>query len=768
MDRQRGSLPELRKAQMNMPAGMDRASTEGTALDRRQFLFTAALVGGSLVLKCATPLDEVLAAAEPQATKLLPLNAWLKIGTDDSVTIVVSQAEMGQGISTTMPAIIADELGADWSRVRFENSPTDPAYRNPRINWQFTGNSESTTAFFDLMRRMGASAREMLIATAAQRWKVDPATCRAEAGKVIQTKSRRSARFGDLVDAAATLTPPANPPLKNEKDWTLIGKSVPRVENPSKVDGSAIFGIDFKLPGLVHAAVRQCPVFGGDVASFDRSSIAGLPGIIDVVRIPNGIAVVAGTYWQAKTSLHALRVEFSEGPNAAVSTSTLRDDYRRAMEGNEWLLVHVEGNADALHHEYHNVPLDKDTMPARSYASTGAETYPTIYSQEYESQFMAHATMEPMNCTARVAGDTVEIWGPTQGQELTRLTLASVFQLPKEKIEVSRTLLGGGFGRRLVADFALQAGLISKAVGKPVKVVWSREEDMQHDIYRPATLHRITAGINEFGSLRAISHRLVSPSILQYVFAPAVTDVYDPSCLEGLVETHYDIPNIRVDFKLLHVPVPTSVLRTTGYGPNIFALESFVDELANNKGIDPYHFRRDLLAKSPRSLAVLDLAADKSNWNTPAPKGHCRGIAYAEAFQTHTAHVVELSVSRDRQVKIHKVICVADPGTVLDPDITANSLEGGIAWGLSVAFKSEITFDRGRTVQSNWDDYPILRMPEMPPVEIYLINSGARPLGGTGEVGPVTVLPAIANAIFAATNNRFRSLPLSRHGFSIA
>jgi len=437
------------------------------------------------------------------------------------------------------------------------------------------------------------------------------------------------------------------------------------------------------------------------------------------------------------------------------------------MEGSECLLVHAEGNADALHHDYPNVPLDKNVLPATS-ASAPRETYPTVYSAEYESQFLAHATMEPMNCTARVAGDRVDIWAPTQGQEKTRLTLAGAFNLPKENVQVSRTLLGGGFGRRLIADFALQAALISKAVGRPAKVIWSREEDMQHDIYRPATLHRITAGIDEYGKLRAIAHRLVSPSILQYVFPPAVTDVYDPSCLEGLLESHYEIPNIRVDFKLLHVPVPTSVLRTTGYGPNIFALESFVDELASKKGIDGYHYRRDLLAKSPRSLAVLDLAAIKSNWDTPAPQGHYRGMAYTEAFQTHIAHVVELSVSKDRQVRIHRVVCVADPGTALDPDITTNSLEGGVAWGLSCAFKSEITFDKGRTVQSNYHDYSILRMPEMPPVEVHLINSGARPLGGTGEVGPVTLLPAITNAIFAATEARFRSLPLSKHGFSLA
>jgi len=737
-------------------------------LDRRRFLITASLAGGALLLKCAVRPEEAFASEQSATAKVIPLNAWLKIGTDDSVTIVVSQAEMGQGIRTTLPAIIAEELGADWSRVRLEESPTDPAYRNPRVNWQFTGNSESTPSFFELMRQMGASAREMLIAAAAQKWRVDPATCHTEAGKVLHKNSRRGAKFGDLVEAASKITPPAKPPLKSEKDWTLLGKSLPRVENPSKIDGSAIFGLDFTLPGMAYAAVKHCPVFGGDVASFDRSSIAGFPGIIDVVKIPNGVAVVAESYWQAKSALDALNVTFNEGPAANVSSNSLRDDYRRAMDGNDWLLVHAEGNPDALHHDYPSVPLAKDTVPANA-SDAAKETYPTVFSQEYESQFLAHATMEPMNCTARVSGDTVEIWAPTQGQEITRLTLAGAFQLPKENIQVSRTLLGGGFGRRLVAfDFALQSALLSKAVGRPVKVIWSREEDLQHDIYRPATMHRITAGINEYGKLRAISHRLVSPSILQYVFAPAVTDVYDPSCLEGILETHYEIPNIRVDFKLLHVPVPTSVLRTTGYGPNIFAFESFIDELASHKGTDPYRYRRDLLANSPRSLAVLDLVAQKSNWDTPAPKGNYRGIAYADAFGTHIAHVVELSVSKDRQVKIHKVICAADPGTVLNPDITANSLEGGIAWGLSCAFKSEITFERGRAMQSNYHDYLIARMPEMPPVEVHLISSGARPLGGVGEVGPVTLLPAIANAIFAATETRFRSLPLSKQGFSLA
>jgi len=374
---------------------VEQAEINHEQVNRRQFLITAGLAGGGLLLKCSLHPTEVLASESVEAAKAIPLNAWLKIGTDDSVTIMVSQAEMGQGIRTTLPAVLAEELGSDWSRVRLEDSPTDPAYRNPRINWQFTGNSESTPSFFELMCQMGASAREMLIGAAAQKWNVDPATCRTETGKVIHMNARRGARFGDLVEAAAKITPLAKSTLKSEKDWWLLGRSLGRVENPSKVDGSAIFGLDFTLPGLVHAVVRQCPIFGGDVVSFDCSSIAGFPDIIDVVRIPNGIAVVAETYWQARSALDALNVTFNEGPSASVSIDTLRDDYRRAMEGSDWLLVHVDGNADALHHEYPNVPLDKNTIPA-AVANLARETYPTIFSQEYESPFLAHATMEPM------------------------------------------------------------------------------------------------------------------------------------------------------------------------------------------------------------------------------------------------------------------------------------------------------------------------------------------------------------------------------------
>jgi isoquinoline 1-oxidoreductase subunit beta len=394
--------------------------------------------------------------------------------------------------------------------------------------------------------------------------------------------------------------------------------------------------------------------------------------------------------------------------------------------------------------------------------------FATTFSEDYESQFLAHATMEPMNCTAHVTADRCEVWAPTQGQELTQMVLAQTLNLPKEKVVINRTLLGGGFGRRLVADFVVQAALVSKAVGQPVKLIWSREEDLQHDIYRPAVLHRLTAGIDELGRLQALDHKLVSPSILQFVYPPAVTATFDPSCCEGVLESRYHIPRSRVDFKLLTVGVPTSVMRTTGYGPNIFAFESFVDELAHRKGQDPYRYRRDRLAGDARALRVLDLAAQKAGWDAAAPAGHSRGIAFCEAFRTVIAHVVEISMPEPRAVRIHRVVCAVDPGTVLDPGISANSIEGGVAWGLSCAFASEITFEGGRVVQSNFHDYRVLRMPEMPRVEVHFVNSGARPLGGIGEVGPVTVLPALTNAIHAATGTRYRSLPLSRHGLRIA
>jgi len=739
-------------------------------ITRRTFLEGAGKTGAALIVGCFFDgTIGALNAAAVAAGQDQTLNAWVRVSSDDKVTIVVSQAEMGQGIMSTLPVVLAEELGADWDRVHLENSPAAEAYRNPRINWQFTGNSESTSSFFELMRQVGASAREMLISAAADRWHVASSSCFAEKGAVVHRPSGRKLSFGQLAAAASNKQPPKNPPLKPQSEWKLLGKPLPKVDVPSKVDGSAIFGLDFKLPGMVYAAVRNCPVFTGKLKSFDRSSIAGFPGVIDVAPVPSGVAVVALTYWEAKKALDALHVAWDEGPDAGFSMQTILEQYRESLSGQDWLLVREVGNPDAIPHSYPNKRLPGTSTPSPTSAATTPVAFAKLYSAEYEAQFLAHATMEPMNATARVTSEGCEVWAPTQGQELAQLSIMQALNLPKDKVKINRTMLGGGFGRRLVADFVLQAAVAAKAVGKPVKVIWSREEDMRHDYYRPAVCQRITMGIDSDGKIVAASHQLVSPSILQHVSQVSVTDEFDPSCIEGLNESRYKIPNVRVDFHLLKLGVPasTSVLRTTGYGPNIFAFESFIDEIAHTTGKDPYQYRRELLRDDARALAVLDLAAEKSRWSTAAAPGVYRGIAFADAFQTLICHVVELSVAGN-EVKIHRVVSAVDCGTTLNPNISASNIEGGVAWGLSVAFKSEISFDHGRTVQSNFHDYEILRLSEMPPVEVYFVESGARPLGGTGEVGPVTIVPAVYSAIFAATGKRYRSLPLSRHGLRIA
>jgi isoquinoline 1-oxidoreductase subunit beta len=719
-------------------------------ISRRLFLSASiAASGGLLVGYSVSPSSELAAsshAAKNQSQDDIPLNAWIRISPNDEVTLISSQSEMGQGIMTTLPAVLAEELCADWTRIKVEFSSVAPAYRNPRINWQFTGNSESTTGFFELMRTMGASAREMLIAAAAKRWGVKPEECYADNGRVIHRSSNRAFKFGEIAEDAARITPPQSPKLKPQSEWKLLGRSLNRVELASKLNGTAIFGLDISVPGMVHAAVMQSPVHGGTVKDFDKQSIMNLPGVIDVVVIPNGVAVVATQYWQARQALKSLKVVFDGGANSGISTETLEKQYRAALDGNSWKTVRTEGDG-----------LRSEDMSGK---------FPEIFAQEYESQFLAHATMEPMNCTAHVTDDSCTVWGPLQGPELAKIVLSGLLKLAPEKVTINRTLLGGGFGRRLLVDFVVQAAMVSKAVNRPAKVIWSREEDLQHDVYRPATLNRVTAALDKTKRPVAIAHKVVSPSILQFVYASAVTEDNDPSCLEGLMETHYEIPSQRVDFKLLKVGVPTSVLRTTGYGPNTFASESFIDELAFKAKKDPFEFRLGLL-KDERSRRVLATLVEKSEWKNRSPKGVARGMAYAEAFRTHIGHVVELSV-KENLVKIHRITCVIDCGIALDPEICKNSIEGGTVWGLGVAFKSNITFSGGYTNESNFHDYEIAQMAETPPIEVHIVNSGStKTLGGTGEVGPVTLVPAVANAIFAATGKRYRSLPLSRHGLKL-
>jgi isoquinoline 1-oxidoreductase subunit beta len=723
-----------------------------TVLGRRDFL--RAIGGGSLWIGFCAPLRAAklsspapVEAARGEAT----VTAWVRIGDDNQVTIIASQAELGQGISTTLPAILADELGADWDAVKIAAAPFAPAYRNPRLNWMFTGNSESAQSFFDLMRKTGAAAREMLTTTAASRWGVSAVECEAKDSAIVHPASGRWLTFGELAADAAKLPVPQNPMLKPREQLKLIGTSLPKVDVPSKVDGSAQFAIDLKLPGMLVAAVRTAPTIGGTLKSFAVTRLKAMPGVRGVVRLQEGVAVVADTYLQARRALAAAPPVFDDGPNARLDSATLMSAYRERLEEGPWATVVNEGDAtSALSRSSRTLSLD------------------------YENPFAAHATMEPMNCTASVTATRCEIWAPTQGHELAHVALKSVLGLKDEQVVVHcASAIGGGFGRRLIPDFVIQAALVSKEVGRPVKLIWDREEDFLHDFYRPATMVRLTAALQTDGLPSALAARVVSPTILLPVFPPIAKMLkekgVDPSALEGMMETHYALPNRRVDFHLFNTAVRTSVMRTTGYGPNIFALESFIDELAYAAKVDPYRYRRRLLAGNARALEVLDRAAKLGSWGTPLARGKMagrgRGIAFAEAFGTLLAQVAEVEVRGD-EVKLLRVSSAVDCGDVLDPGIAAAGIEGGIVFGLSYC-KNEVTFRNGRPEQTNFNAYELPYLAETPEMHTEFIRSGER-LGGIGETSPVTLPPAFANAIFAASGKRLRSMPLSRHGMRLA
>jgi isoquinoline 1-oxidoreductase beta subunit len=718
-------------------------------ISRRAFLWSTAVAGGGFLLGSTLPIKAaslVGAAGVSAGPGESPVTPWVRITPDNTVTIIVSQTEIGQGISTTLPAILADELGADWATVRLETAPYAVAYRNPARQWMFTGNSESVQAFHDLMRQMGASAREMLANAAATRWGVSPDSCGTEKGFVIHGASGKRVSFGEIASEAAKLPVPSSPRLKPSNELKLVGKPVARIDIPPKVDGSGRFGIDMQLPGMLMAAVRTAPTLGGELRKADATAVERMPGVRAVVPLEAGAAVVADTYWQARTALRKLPMEFEPGPNTELSSASLLTDYRNALENGPWAMAVNEGDVEGA---------------LRSVAKT--------VTADYENPFLAHATMEPMNCTAWVTKEQCEIWAPTQGQELAFFALKQTLGLKDEQIRVNRSpYVGGGFGRRLLPDFVVQAALVSKAVGKPVKLIWDREEDIRRDWYRPASLSRLTAGLDSTGSPTAFTARLVSPTILLPVF-PALEPMLkekhiDPSALEGMLETIYDLPNRRVDFHLFQTTVPTSVMRTTGYGPNIFAIESFVDEVALAAGVDPYRYRQRLLSKNPRALRLLDRVAVLSEWDRSLPKGRGRGLAITDAFGSYIAQVIEVEVSGP-EVRVLRVTSVVDCGRLLDPGIAKSNIECGVIYGLSYC-KSEITFDKGATVQGNFDGYELPYLAESPDLVTEFMPSGDK-LGGIGETGPVPVAPALANAIFAATGQRLRSMPLSRHSLRL-
>ena len=707
------------------------ASTE---ISRRDFLTTSAIAGAGLAIGFHIPAGRRFGPAP--AAPFAP-NAWLRINPNESVLIVVDRSEMGQGVTTSLPMLLAEELEADWSKITIEFAPADKAYINPMFGMQGTGGSTSVRAAYTPLRKAGAAAREMLIAAAAATWGVGASECRAEKGVVIHSGSNRRLTYGTLAAKAATMPLPHDVPLKEPKDWKILGTRVRRLDTPPKVDGSAQFGIDVRQPGLLVAVIARSPVFGGKVKSFDATKAKAVPGVRNVVQVSTGIAVVADGYWAAKKGRDALDVTWDEGPTAAVSSATIAQLFTQRAD---------QPGAQARH--------DGDAQGALPAAASKLDAV-------YEMPFLAHATMEPMNCTAHVRADGVDIWAPTQFQTGAQGLGAGIGGVPPEKVRVHTTYLGGGFGRRFELDFIKEALETSKAAGAPVKLIWSREDDIRNAQYRPASLHRLQGGLDASGQPVAWTHRIVAPSIMARVFPDTVKNGLDGEAVEGGVGVPYTIPNVHVDYQLTDTGIPVGFWRSVNNSFNAFAVETFIDELAHAAKKDPYEYRRDLLGKAPRHLGVLNLAASKAGWGTPLPSGRARGIAVYKAFETYVAEVAEVSVDSDGTPHVHRVVCAVDCGPVVNPDIVEAQMQSAIVYGLTAALWGEITIDNGRVKQSNFHDYRMLRLADMPMVEVHIVPS-TDAQGGVGEPGTPPIAPAVCNAIFALTGKRIRKLPIGK------
>jgi isoquinoline 1-oxidoreductase beta subunit len=709
--------------------------SHAATLHRRDFLKKSATGSAALVIGFYLPGKfEALAAAAPP--EFSSLNAWVRIAPDDSVTILIDKSEMGQGVVTSLSMLVAEELELDWERIKTEFAPAAPQYFNPLFGLQGTGGSTSVRSSWGPLTKAGAAAREMLVAAAAKTWSVEPSACHAVNGAVVHNATGKRLSYGELAEAAAKLPVPANPVLKDPKDYKFIGKPTKRLDTPEKTNGKACFGIDVRLPNIQHAVVARCPVFGGKVKSFDATKAKSVRGVKQVLQISSGVAVVADNTWSAMEGRRALQTSWDEGPNAAVSSESIRKLYseRAAQPG---VIARKDGDADA----------------ALAGAAKKIEAV-------YEVPFLAHATMEPMNCAADVRPDGCDIYAPTQFQTINQMTGAKITGLKPEQVRVHTTYLGGGFGRRAEQDFIAEAVEISKAAATPVQVTWSREDDVQHDFYRPAVYCKLAAGLDSNGWPIAWKSRIVSPSIMSRFFPGSVKNDLDDTSVEGQANAKYAIANFLVEYVLTETGIPVGFWRSVGNSQNGYITECFVEELARAAGKDSFEFRRKLLANAPRHLGVLELAASKAGWGQPLPAGRTRGIAVVESFGSFVAEVAEVSFSKSSgDVKVHRVVCAVDGGRYVNPDTIAAQMEGGIVYGLTAALKGKITIDKGRVTQSNFHDYEMLRLNEMPKVEVHIVASKEAP-GGVGEPGTPPIAPAVCNAIFAATGKPIRHLPI--------
>jgi isoquinoline 1-oxidoreductase beta subunit len=645
---------------------------------------------------------------------------------------------MGQGIYTAIPMLVAEELEVGMDQVRVEHAPgNDRVYANPHLGFQVTGGSSSIRGFFDPMRHAGAVARTMLVSAAATQWGVDPSTCRAEKGVVIHGATKRRLTYGKLVEAASKLPVPGQVALKDPKTFTLIGTPAKRLDTAGKVNGSAQFGIDVRLPGMKIATVAASPVQGGKVVGLDQAKATAVKGVRQVVNLGDVVAVVADHMWAAKQGLAALGVRWDDGPNGAVSTA---DVFKRLEEVSAKPGVVARNDGDA------------STAMGRAHRKIEAT---------YQAPFLAHAAMEPLSCTVHVRPDGCDVWCGSQVQGRAQKTAVEVTGLPPEKVVMHNFLLGGGFGRRLEHDYVTQAVRIAKEVEGPVKVVWTREEDVQHDVYRPAYFDRIAAGLDAQGKPVAWTHRVTGASILSRWAPPAFKNGLDGDAVDGSRQLLYDIPALRVEYVRHEEPVlRIGWWRGVGVTHNCFVVESFIDELAVASHQDPVVYRRGMLGKSPRALAVLDLAAKQAGWGEPVPPGHGRGVSLMySGWDTYLAQVAEVEVTGAGEIQVRRVVCAVDCGTIVNPDTVVAQIESGVIYGIGGALWGEITLKNGRVEQSNFSDYRVVRMSEAPPIGVHLIRNLESP-GGIGEPGTAATAPALANAIFAATGKRLRRLPL--------
>lgn len=707
--------------------------SEFTSVTRRRFLQISATAAGGLLIGFHLP--RFARYAEAATAEETAINAWLRIAPDDSVTILVANSEMGQGVYTALPMLIAEELEVDWRKVKGEMAPADPTYRNLNFGVQATGGSTSVRWAFDPLRKVGATAREMLRQAAAAKWKVPRAECVARNGRIVHHPTGRALGYGTLAVAATKVEPPAEVQLKKRDEWKLLGKPTRRLDTPAKVNGAAQFGIDVQVNGMRVATVMACPVFGGKLKRVDDTPALAVRGVRAVVPLEDAVIVVANGYWPAKKGLDALRPVWDEGSRAGVSSATIREQLKAAL-GKEGAVAHSEG----------------DIAAAKASATQRVEAV-------YEVPFLAHATMEPMNATAHVKADGVEIWAPTQGQWPIQQVVSGMLEMKPEQIKVHTTFLGGGFGRKFEFDFVVQAVQASKAVGAPVKLVWSREEDVRHDFYRPAAMARFDAGLDADGMPMAWEARLACPSIMTRVFPDWVKEGVDPSSVEGASGIPYGIANQRVEYVMTDTGVPVGFWRSVGSSQNAFFVQSFLDELAHAAGKDPLDYRLRLLGSKPRYRKVLETAAKAAGWGTPAPAGRFRGLALHDSFGSIVGEVAEISIDDGGAITVHKVTCAVDCGWTVNPDTVVAQMESGIVYGLTAALFGEVTLEKGRVQQGNFDTYKMLHLSQMPEIDVHIIESGTE-LGGIGEPGTPPIAPAVANAVFAATGKRVRKLPI--------